>query len=165
MISITEKYYFFYQNCELSQFWKCEFTYRDGLRFSSAEQYMQYKKAEFFGDREAAANILANANPLYCKRMGRWVKGFDAAVWEKESVKVVREGTRLKFGGNKNLMKALTRTGDRKIVEASPSDAIWGIGMSINDPGIEDEKNWKGKNLLGEILTEFRDSRRESETR
>jgi ribA/ribD-fused uncharacterized protein len=165
MIFITEKYYFFFQNCELSQFWKCDFTDPDDglLRFSSAEQYMHYKKAEFFGDREAAAIILANDSPLYCKRMGRRVRGFDAAAWDKESVKVVREATRLKFESTKNLMNALMRTGDRKIVETSPYDAIWGIGMNINDPRIEDEKNWTGKNLLGEILTEFRDSRLKEE--
>lgn len=161
MISITEKYCFFYRDCPLSQYWKCRFTDEKGVRFTSAEQYMHYKKAELFGDRENAAIILTNHSPLFCKRMGRRVRGFDERVWEKESVKIVSKGTRLKFEQNVELMTMLRKTGTRKIVEANPSDAIWGIGMAIGDPGIEDETNWRGQNRLGEILTKFRDGMKE----
>ena len=89
--------------------------------------------------------------------MGRRVRGFDERVWEKESVKIVSEGTRLKFEQNVEAMTMLRKTGTRKIVEANPFDSIWGIGMAIGDPGIEDETNWRGQNRLGEILTKFRD--------
>lgn len=161
VIVATKKHYFFYRDCELSQFWKCSFEDENGVRFSSAEQYMHYRKAVLFGDDERADTILGHGAPLLCKRIGRLVKGYDSRIWDKEKVGIVREGTRLKFSQNGSLMAALLRSGDRKIVEASPSDRIWGIGMSVGSPGINDEKKWKGQNLLGEILTEFRDSCRE----
>ena len=45
----------------------------------------------------------------------------------------------------------------RTFVEASPRDRIWGIGMSLNNPLVDDPANWRGRNLLGKVITEVRD--------
>ena len=41
-------------------------------------------------------------------------------------------------------------------VETSPYDTVWGIGMSKDSIGVEDPANWKGLNLLGQVLDNVR---------
>ena len=43
------------------------------------------------------------------------------------------------------------------LVEASPYDKIWGIGLKSTSPLAQNRSTWKGTNLLGKILTEVRD--------
>ena len=92
------------------------------------------------------------------KKLGRRVKNFDERIWRRESKKIVKFGNEAKFFQNSKLKEGLLATYPKLLVEASPYDAIWGVGLSANHPDILDSKTWRGLNQLGTILTEIRDS-------
>ncbi len=142
------------KNC-LSQWFPCKFSV-SGIEYNCAEQYMMAEKARTFGDNETLAKIMAATDPKEIKSLGREVRNFDAEIWGRKSREVVYRGNLAKFGLNAELRAFLLSTGDDVLVEASPYDKIWGIGMSVNDKGIEDPKNWKGSNFLGIALMEVR---------
>jgi len=151
----TDKHVFFW-NGIYSQWFQADFEV-DGIKFNCAEQYMMYKKALTFNDVEIAKKIMNEPQPNNQKALGRKVSNFDVETWERVAKDVVYKGNYAKFTQNTHLLKELMSTGDRIIVEASPVDKIWGIGMHENDEGVENQENWKGKNWLGEVLTKLRD--------
>ena len=53
-------------------------------------------------------------------------------------------------------------TKERVLVEASPVDPIWGVGLPINNPKTQNVNTWGGENLLDFALMEARDLLRES---
>lgn len=124
--------------------------------FSSAEQYMMYAKAMLFLDRETAALILAATAPREIKELGRQVKKYDQFVWEYNRLWIVYQGNKAKFLQNPDLRHALLATSGKTLVEAAPNDPIWGIGVAENDPLAMQRNTWKGKKLLGELLTQLR---------
>lgn len=87
---------------------------------------------------------------------GREVRNFKKDVWDKEGFDIVVAGLIEKFNQNQELKDMLLATNDLHIVEASPVDFIWGIGMAENHPDIMDKSKWKGQNLLGEALMKTR---------
>lgn len=127
----------------------------DGIRFNCAEQYMMFKKAKLFGDEVMAKRILETTRPNNQRKYGRKVKNFKKKVWDEHKWDIVKEGNRLKFEQNEHLKKKLLETSDKMLVEASPVDSTWGIGLSVDDPRIQDVNRW-GENLLGQILVELR---------
>lgn len=139
----------------LSQWWPAEFTV-DGIRYRSAEQFLMAEKARLFEDIESARLILEARSPEQAKKLGRKVKGFDNAVWETERVGIAERANLAKFSQNPELMAFLLSTVDSVLVEASPVDAIWGIGLAEKDPAAHDPALWKGMNLLGFALMEVR---------
>ena len=147
---------FFTEASPFSQWYRCAFTVGDN-RFSCAEQYMMHGKALLFGDVAIALEILAADHPRAHKALGRKVKPFDAAVWTRECEAIVLAGNRAKFTQNPKLLQLLRATRGTTIVEASPFDRIWGIGLAASDPRAQDPAQWRGKNLLGKILTELRE--------
>ena len=150
-----EKYTFFWSG-PFSQ-WNYSPFKINGIKFKTAEHYMMYKKATFFGDHDIAEKILKTDHPRDAKKLGRKVKRFDKTLWEEIAKKVVYDGSYEKFTQNPRLKEKLMDTDGTLLVEASPYDRIWGIGMAENDPGINDEKNWNGTNWLGEVLTQLRE--------
>ena len=161
-VKITDDYTFFYTaESPFSQFYKCSFT-EDGTNFSCAEQYMMYHKAVLFADLEVANLILEETSPSKMKALGRKVKGFSDEVWLDHREVIVKQGNLLKFGQNVDLKECLFDTGRTLLVEASANDKIWGIGLSMKNPAIADQTNWKGLNLLGKILTNVRNELRSS---
>lgn len=140
----------------LSQWYKCCF-YEDKILFTSAEQYMMYKKAILFEDYEIAYCILESENPKDIKAYGRKVKNFKDEIWIKNREKIVLQANLLKFSQNLKLKEYLINTKNKILLEASPYDKIWGIGMKKESEGITNMKNWKGKNLLGFKLMSVRD--------
>lgn len=139
----------------LSQWWPAEFTV-DGIRYPTAEHWMMAGKARLFGDDRALAAILAAPHPHAAKKLGREVRGFDGATWERHREELVVEGNVAKFGQDAALRDYLLGTGSRVLVEASPVDRIWGIGLAADDEAAADPARWRGLNLLGFALMETR---------
>lgn len=142
------KYTFFY-NGPFSNWEPSIFTV-DDITYNCAEQYMMYKKAELFDDKEAMQQIMKEKYPGDQKAIGRRVKNFKREVWDKASEDIMAIGLKAKFEQNPHLMKELIKVKDTVLVEASPYDRIWGIGYSEeNALGYVD--NW-GENRLGKVL-------------
>jgi len=153
---MKEKYTLFY-NGVFSNWYPSVFTDETGKRFVTSEQYMMYKKALTFGDVETAEKIMQSTHPSTQKQLGREVKGFVREQWDAVSRDEVYKGCYFKFEQNPNLKKELLETEGTILVEASPTDNIWGIGLAGNDPDALDEKKWQGTNWLGQVLTKLRD--------
>jgi ribA/ribD-fused uncharacterized protein len=139
-----------------SQFWPCRLTV-DGQSYTSAEQFMMAGKARLFGDRESLAAILATHEPPACKALGRKVRGFDEARWAEARFELVTRGNVAKFGQDDGLRRHLLATDGEILVEASPRDTIWGIGLGKANPLAEDPRRWRGTNLLGFALVRARE--------
>ncbi|MGW7444526.1 NADAR family protein [Kitasatospora sp. NPDC054795] len=142
------------QEC-LSQWWPGEFTV-DRLTYTSAEHWMMAGKARMFGDEEIARRVLAARTPAEAKKLGRLVKDFDDEVWAAGRFELVVAGNVAKFGQDEALRDYLLGTGDRVLVEASPLDRIWGIGLAADDIRAQQPAEWRGLNLLGFALMEAR---------
>ncbi|MFC5468975.1 NADAR family protein [Cohnella suwonensis] len=140
----------------LSQWWMSDFV-SDSISYSCAEQYMMAEKARLFGDEKALAAIMNASKPQEMKALGRTVRNFDTAIWERHGYEAVKRGCRAKFAQNAELKRYLLSTGDLILVEASPYDRIWGIGIGRDHPDSGHPMRWKGTNLLGFALTEARD--------
>ncbi|MFG3707044.1 NADAR family protein [Micromonospora sp. NPDC047670] len=140
----------------LSQWWPAPF--RDGGRtYATAEHWMMWHKAMLFGDPDIAGQILAAGHPHRAKALGRHVRGFDEATWAARRYDIVVAGSVAKFGQHDELRAFLLATGRRVLVEASPVDRVWGIGLAADDPRAEDPRAWPGANLLGFALMDARD--------
>ena len=141
----------------LSQWWMQGFEI-NGQSYSCAEQYMMAEKARLFHDEEMLLQILRAASPKEMKAYGRAVRNFDSDIWEAHRVSIVKDASMAKFSQNPDLLGFLSGTAGRILVEASPRDRIWGIGMGKNNPDAENPLKWRGRNLLGFALTETRDA-------
>lgn len=133
----------------------------EGVTYSCMEQFMMHRKALLFGDAEAAGKIMMTWAPKEHKALGRKVAGFDEAVWREHREQIVLAGALAKFGQNEDLQRRLLASGHKMLVEASPYDTIWGIGMPKADPRATNPGQWPGQNLLGKILCRVRDILRE----
>lgn len=146
------------KNC-LSQ-WALSDMIIDGYTYSSCEQYMMVQKAILFGDMEIATKIMNTEHPRECKKLGRLVKNFNPEIWDSYKYDIVKKGNYYKFKQNSKFRRYLLSKDVDYFVEASPYDKIWGIGLKETSIGVNDPKNWKGKNLLGFAITEVRDELR-----
>lgn len=140
----------------LCQWYPCHF-YVDDIKYNCAEQYMMAEKARIFGDKEIRAKILSESDPEKIKKLGREVKNFVPNIWDAISADVVVKGNYHKFSQNPNLLSYLLSTEKKVLVEASPYDKIWGIGMSEKEAYPLYPHVWKGENKLGFALMEVRD--------
>jgi ribA/ribD-fused uncharacterized protein len=144
----------------LSQWWPVTFT-EDGHTYASAEHYMMAHKAWLFGDGESADRILAAGHPGEAKKLGRTVRGFDEPTWDAHRFGIVVRGNVAKFGAHDDLTEFLLGTSGRVLVEASPLDRVWGIGLAASDERAASPAAWQGANLLGFALMAARDTLRE----
>jgi hypothetical protein len=143
-------------------FWSGEFSqwfYHDmiidGVKYNTCEQYMMASKAALFEDEETLALIMEAVTPIKQKELGRKVKNFDATKWNAVCRDVVYQANLAKF--SHPVMRAyLEKFGDDEIVEASPVDRIWGIGLHFNDEAALDKSKWRGTNWLGEAIMRAR---------
>ena len=149
-------YVFFWKPPAVFSQWTASAFAVDGVRYVTAEQFMMAEKARLFGDEATRGKILATANPRDQKRLGRQVQGFDGAVWQTQRLEIVVAGNVAKFSQNPPMLETLLATGDKTLVEASPFDRIWGIGLRADDARIYDPTQWRGENLLGQALVEVR---------
>ncbi|VDI02761.1 uncharacterized protein MGAL_10B004852 [Mytilus galloprovincialis] len=159
-----EAYEFFWRShSPYSQWYPSDFTV-DGIKFNCAEQFMMYSKAVLFGDEQTAEKILNTSDPRTQKDLGRLVENFDKSLWDDSCSAIVERGNKAKFSQNKELKTTILKTFPKMLVEASPQDKIWGIGLEEKNPLAWDCKTWKGQNLLGKALTKVRDELMEIET-
>lgn len=146
---------FFYSGV-FSQWYPSKFKFRN-IEYNTAEQYMMFHKAVLFKDMEIAEKILHTTSPREQKSLGRRVRHFNQQHWEQVARKIVYDGNRAKFLQNPDLLKKLIITSPKILVEASSTDAIWGIGLDEDSAIKLDPSQWPGKNWLGLTLTEVRD--------
>ena len=156
--SPREAYYFFYQTASpFSNFHSAAYTLH-GETFHSSEQGFMYGKAILFDDMNTASKILQAKTPAVAKKLGREVKHFNVSTWNKNKISIMRENVLAKFSQNEKLkMKLLELGNNKKFVEASPNDKIWGIGLREDVAKDIDENKWPGENLLGKVLDSVRE--------
>ena len=143
-------------NSCFSQWYEAPFQL-DGVYYPTAEHYMMAEKARLFGDTATRERILAATNPSAAKAFGREVIGFSDSAWNSHRFEIVVKGNFAKFSQAPRLAEFLCKTGDKVLVEASPADSIWGIGLAADNPQASDPSTWQGLNLLGFALMVVRE--------
>lgn len=138
-----------------SQWWPSSFEL-EGVTYASAEHYMMAEKARLFGDEATRQAILKAASPAEAKKLGAQAFGFVEEIWLQHRYQIVVRGNLARFTQNSEIGEFLRRTGERVLVEASPVDRIWGIGLAEEDPRCQHPDQWCGLNLLGFALMEVR---------
>ncbi|MDO7877503.1 NADAR family protein [Hymenobacter sp. ASUV-10] len=139
-----------------SQWWVAPFVI-DGVSYATAEHWMMAQKARLFDNEDVFQRIIAAKTPAEAKSLGRQVRGFDDAAWTAKRMAIVVRGNFAKFSQHPELREFLLNTNNRVLVEASPVDRIWGIGLVADDERAADPRRWDGLNLLGFALMEVRD--------
>ena len=140
-----------------SQWWEAPFEV-DGIVYKTAEHWMMAEKARMFNDMAVLQQVIAAKTPGEAKKYGRLVSDFDPVAWDEVKFDIVVEGNIHKFSRHPDLETFLIGTLDRILVEASPQDGIWGIGMAVSHADVENPMSWTGENLLGYALMEVRDA-------
>ncbi|KAK3652984.1 hypothetical protein LTR56_004934 [Elasticomyces elasticus] len=161
----------------LSQWYECPFEV-DGVTYLTAEMWMMIEKAKLFGDKETAQKMMETTIPAEHQALGRKAKGFDRKKWDQresaivhhrieyllltlapsDKSRIVEEGNYHKFTKSKTkreMLGMLMATGDRELVEASPTDRIWGVGFGAATAE-ENRADW-GENRLGKAIMAVRD--------
>jgi ribA/ribD-fused uncharacterized protein len=118
----------------------------DGAFWPTVEHFFQAQK---FPGTDHAETIRLAPKPAAAKRMGRSRKYPLRPDWEQVKDDLMRRGVRRKFETHADLRELLLSTGDEELVENAPGDYYWGCG-----------KTGTGRNMLGKILMEVRDSLR-----
>jgi ribA/ribD-fused uncharacterized protein len=138
-----------------SQWWPARFVV-DEIEYLTAEHFMMAEKARLFEDYEVRNQILNAGSPKLAKQLGRNVRNFKDDVWQESRFQIVVRGNLEKFRQNRELRDYLLRSGNKVLVEASPVDRIWGIGLGQDDKRAKNPETWVGLNLLGFALIEVR---------
>ena len=150
----TDTHIYFWRG-EFSNWYPCIFIYKDH-RFNNSEQAFMWEKAMFFDDEKIAAQLLKETNPKYAKALGRQVRNFNQDFWLVASFPAMVAVNFAKWNSSDYLRDLIVSTHPKKLVEASPYDKIWGVGLAQDDDRILDKRNWKGMNLLGKALMNVR---------
>jgi ribA/ribD-fused uncharacterized protein len=143
-----------------SQWWIAPFQV-DGVTYPTAEHWMMAGKAKLFGDTVAFEKIVVAKTPAAAKKIGRLVQNFDPELWDRHKFELVVTGNGHKFSRHPALKDFLLATGEQVLVEASPMDKVWGIGMAAESLAAKNPASWKGSNLLGFALMEVREKLKE----
>lgn len=144
-----------------SQWYPCRFNV-ENVAYNCAEQYMMAGKAIIFRDWITLCDIMMEDDPREQKKLGRGVRNFDNDTWLANARDIVYQGNLAKFSQNEYLRSKLLETGDAILVEASPYDKLWGIGIGEDHPDINNPDRWQGKNWLGEVLMRVRTTLRDA---
>ena len=144
--------------------WQTSNFIAEARRYFCAEQYMMGRKALAFDDLETFEKIMSANHPREIKSLGRKIKNFDQTEWDYVKYSIVLNGNFYKFTQNEKMLEVLLSTENKILVEASPFDEIWGVGLSEDDEKIKNPNYWKGQNMLGFALMEVRDEIKKSIT-
>ena len=139
----------------LSQWYAAGFDI-DNIYYKTAEHWMMACKARLFNDSESLEQIIDSEDPKTAKALGRKVANFDDTAWKANARQFVTDGNVAKFSQNSELGAFLLGTGNTVLVEASPRDCIWGIGLGAANEKAKDPATWRGQNLLGFALMDVR---------
>ncbi len=139
----------------LSQWYSAKFTVK-GVTYKTSEHYMMAQKALLFSDLSSYYKIIYCSHPGEAQALGRKVSNFKHDVWQQQRFNIVVSGNYYKFSQNPQLQEYLLSSSQRVLVEASPKDTIWGIGLAESESNINNPSTWKGMNLLGFALMEAR---------
>ena len=150
-----EEHFFFFWDGPFGQWYESDFVI-DGITYNTAEQYMMASKALMFEDQAMLEAIMETSCPSVQKSLGRKVAGFVQERWNAQAREIVYRGNYAKFTQCRYLLNLLLRTDGLTLVEASPYDRIWGIGLLESDPRALKRETWRGLNWLGETLTRVR---------
>lgn len=153
---VNGKPYVFFYGGPYSNWFMQPFEY-NGKTYNCSEQYMMEMKAIVFGDAEIAKQVMEAKSPDVQKRLGRLVAGFNPDHWLGVCEELMVPALVAKFTSAEWLKETILNSGDATLVEASPYDKIWGVGLSRLDPAILDETKWRGANLLGKVLMAARE--------
>jgi ribA/ribD-fused uncharacterized protein len=156
-MKITDSHIYFWDGPFSQWFYRENLISYKGLKFSSAEKFMMFKKAELFQDLEILEVILELEIPRNIKTIGKVIRNFNDEIWDKHKLDIVTEGNYLKFLQNPDLYSFIEEHKEKIIVEASPVDKIWGIGLHFNNPDCLDDTKWQGQNLLGKAIMRARE--------
>lgn len=143
----------------LSSFYRCAMKItvlkgRDPFTVVSAEHAFHMCKAAYFRDY-AMINRIANARtPHEALQLGRRVSGFDEVRWNEKRKDAMKYVMRAKLNSNKKLYAAALSLKGHILVEASPRNRVWGIGLSKDNPDVFNPSRWYGDNLHGECWME-----------
>lgn len=148
----------FWRTAEVFSNWNLGAFTVEGRSFNCAEQFMMFTKAMLFGDVQIANQIMAESNPRKQKALGRQISGYVDAVWQSQAEDLMFPGLFAKFIQDADRKAAILATGDTLLVEASPDDVVWGIGLEESDPRCLNPEEWLGQNKLGRVLTRVRDA-------
>jgi ribA/ribD-fused uncharacterized protein len=140
-----------------SQWYPAPFTL-NGDTYATAEHYMMAEKARLFNDETTRAAILRAPHPHAAKKLGRRVKEFDEALWKAARFDIVVHGNEAKFNQHPAMRDFLLQSGSQVLVEASPVDTIWGIGLAQDSPRATNPAEWRGLNLLDFALMQVHDN-------
>ena len=140
----------------LSQWYNASFKV-DDIIYKTAEHYMMSEKALLFNDDETSKKIINANSPAEAKKLGRTIKGFVEEIWVQHRFDIVVIGNLAKFEQNPEIKEFLLSTDHSILVEASPVDKIWGVGLAEDNSDIMNPNLWKGLNLLGFALMEVRE--------
>jgi hypothetical protein len=157
LVMSEEKFTFFYgESSPFSNWHPAKFTVGFD-EYNCGEQHMMHEKARMFGDLAMAKRIMACDEPRKMKALGRLVHRFNGNAWRAQCKPLVRRGQKKRFRQNPHLLRELMKTSGTTLVEASPYDRFWGIGLRADDPDANDRTKWRGQNVLGQMLTEVRE--------
>lgn len=152
---VTDTHIYFWGG-RFSNFFPITF-FAENHKFYTSEQYYMWRKAKFFEDEENAELILNVKSPADAKALGRKVRNYDDKLWSEVRYQIMVKACVMKFNASQNMFDFIVNTGDKVLVEASPFDRIWGVGLTQDNDDILFEHRWKGENLLGKALMEVRD--------
>lgn len=155
-MKITNTHIYFWDGI-YSNFYPITFMYK-GQIFLNSEQAFMWEKARTFNDSAIALLVLQANRPEDAKKLGRKVSGFNDSVWDKVKEQIMYDVVYAKFSSSPTLKSQLISTGNKILVEASPYDKIWGVGLREEDNRILNEKNWLGQNLLGKVIMKVRNN-------
>jgi len=139
----------------LGNWYRSPFTLYN-IMFTNNEQYFMWKKQQLFDPENSSLEkkILETNNPKTIKDLGRLVQNFSQEIWDEKKYEIMKDGLEAKFSQNPELKIKLINTDNAILVEASPYDTVWGIGLNAHDA---QTKKWRGQNLLGKALMDVRD--------
>jgi ribA/ribD-fused uncharacterized protein len=152
----TDTHIFFWGGI-FSQWYSCSFIDPKDVEYTSTEQYMMAKKCLAHGDYKGVTDVMECDDPREQKAIGRRISNYSDEIWNPKRYQVVVDGNFYKFTQDPRLKELLISTGNKIIVEASPYDKVWGIGLGTNDNRVLNESLWDGQNLLGKAIMDVRE--------